>query len=144
MSEMQLSCSCFWLQFCVRVHETVLQWPAMSSSGGLSAVAAQPSPTKGLAKSVAGDVQTIVRRAVGTKAGSFADLRQSQDLDHLIDSFSTTAADLVSDLATLMRAGTLRKAIAKVVNSADGKGRELAASRDTLRGLRDCFLRRYT
>ena len=101
-----------------------------------------PSPSK-RAASVAGDIAISLQRASGKKHCTYEEMRQAQDFNFLIESLSGDAADIVSGMATLHRANTLRKTIAKAISQVDPKGRELAASAESLRGLRDQFMRTF-
>lgn len=74
---------------------------------------------------------------------STAELRRAQDLNFVIEEFSTNCNDIVSDVATLMRSGLLRKAINKASGIREIKGAELSKSCDSLRNLRDGLVRRF-
>ena len=61
--------------------------------------------------------------------------RHEQDLHYLIEEFGNGHSDLVKDVATMLRGGTLRRAINAKTSVAEGFGKALAPTTETIRSL---------
>ena len=97
------------------------------------------------AKSVCGDgAESSLSKAVVSKCADLKGVRFMQDYKYLTDQLQQNGSheDIVTDLATIMRSGMLRRILAKASGNIDLKGHELPTSCIALRGLRGMFMRR--
>ena len=68
--------------------------------------------------------------------------RHEQDLEYIMSRLDGEDSDMVVIISTLMKSGSLRKALQDSTTACDDqKGRQLASSTDTLRSLRDFCMR---
>ena len=105
--------------------------------------AGEPSPKMSRTASRRASSKFVANLSTGL--ATLAGVRQKQDLTFVLERFENEDSDLVSTVATLMRAGHLRQAVANMMeqDQADGdRGKEIPPSTTNFRGLNEGFCKK--